>query len=242
MRGFILILVLCLAACGPTTTGMTPDQQSVEMARVALRGGSPQTALQILSDAAAKGPAVPSIAALVVQGDALTQLGRYDEAELAYTSALHRDGRAPGALIGMGRLRLSSDPAAAETYFLSAVKADPRNTTGWSDLGVARDLQGHHEGAQEAYRQALGIDPEMSAAMVNLALSLAMTGKAEEGVRMLRPLASAPTSSPKVRHDLAAALAMAGRTDEASQILKADLSPEDVRKALDAYAAAKASH
>ena len=239
MRGLILFVVLCLAACGPTTTGMTPDRQSVDMARAALRGGSPQTALQILSESASKGPA-PSTAALVVQGDALTQLGRYDEAELAYTSALRRDDKSPGALIGMGRLRLSSDPAAAETYFLNSVKADPRNTTGWNDLGVARDLLGHHEGAQEAYRQALGINPDLSAAVVNMALSLAMTGKADEGVRMLRPLASASSSSPKVRHDLAAALAMAGRTDEASQILKADLSPEDVRKALDAYVAAKA--
>jgi Flp pilus assembly protein TadD len=238
MRGIILFLVLALAACGPTTTGIPPDQQSLDMARAAMRGGSPQTALQILSDAAGRG--VPqSVQALVLQGDALTQLGRPEEAEIAYNAAVHRDRKWPGALIGLGRLKLATDPAMAETYFLAAVQSDPRNTTGWNDLGVARDLQGHHDGAQQAYRQALGIDPQLSAAVVNLALSLAMNGKGEEGVRMLRPLASGPTSSPKIRHDLAAALTMAGRRDEAAQILNADLSPDDVRKALDAYVAAK---
>lgn len=237
MRASILFLVLGLAACGPTTTGLTMDQQSVDMARAALRGGSPQTALQILSDASGRGLGL-STAGRVLQGDALTELGRSDEARLAYTSALKSDKRSPGALIGLGRLKLTTDPALAESYFLTAVQSDPRSVKAWNDLGVARDLLGHHEGAQQAYRQALGVDPQDSAAVVNLALSLAMSGRGEEGVRMLRPLASGPTASPRIRHDLAAALTMAGKRDEAAQILNADLSPADVRKALDAYVAA----
>ena len=48
-----------------------------------------------------------------------------------------------------------------------------------NDLGIARDLQGRHTDAQMAYRQALGISPEMSAAQVNLALSLAMGGQSQ---------------------------------------------------------------
>ena len=202
-----------------------------------MKGGSPQTALQILADASSHG--TPSVEALVLEGDALTSLERYDQAQLAYNQALRRDGRSAGALIGLGRLKLSSDPAQAETYFLGATRADPRNTTAWNDLGVARDLQSRHEDAQDAYRQALGINPELSSAVVNMALSLAMTGRGEEGVRMLRPLADGPNASPKIRHDLAAALTMAGRRAEAQQILSADLSPDDVRQALDAYAAAR---
>lgn len=211
------------------------------MARAALRGGAPQTALQILSDASSRG-AQPSVDAMTVQGDALTALGRFDEAQIAYESALKRDPKSVGGLIGMGRLKLGSDPAMAETYFLGAVHADPRSTIGWNDLGIARDLQGHHDGAQQAYRQALGIDPQLSSAVVNLSLSLAMSGHGEEGVRMLRPLALSPNASQKIRHDLAAALAMAGRREEAAKILSADLSPEDVQRALDDYVAAKTGH
>lgn len=205
------------------------------MARAALRGGSPDTALQILANSSG---GASSSAALILQGDALTALGRYEEAQIAYQSVLSRDPRSVGAQIGLGRLRLATDPASAEVLFLGALKSDPRNTTALNDLGVSRDLQNNHEGAQEAYRQALGIDPQMSAALVNLALSMAMTGKGNEAVRMLRPIAGAPDASPKMRHDLAAALTMAGRRDEAEQILKADLSPEDVRVALDAYVSA----
>ena len=46
-----------------------------------------------------------------------------------------------------------------------------------NDLGIARDLQGRHTDAQTAYRSALGVDPDMRAAQVNLALSLAMSGQ-----------------------------------------------------------------
>lgn len=104
---------------------------------------------------------------------------------------------------------------------------------------MARDLEGNHTGAQEAYRHALGIDPQLTAAQVNLALSMAMTGNAADAVQMLRPMASNPGASPKLRHDLAAALAMAGKRDEAAHILSTDLSPDEVRQALDAYAAAR---
>lgn len=237
MRGLCLLLLLALAACGSSGSGIGSDRQTIDMARAAMKGGAPQTALRILSDAAAHG--TPSVEALVLQGDALTSLERYDQAAIAYSQALQRDPRSAGALVGMGRLKLSSDPAQAETYFLGATQVDPRNTTAWNDMGVARDLQGHHVGAQEAYRQALGIDPELSSAVVNMALSLAMTGRGEEGVRMLRPLADSPNATPKIRHDLAAALTMAGHRAEAEHILSADLSPSDVRQALDAYSTAR---
>lgn len=234
MRGVVILLVLGLAACGPNAVSLSPDQRTVDMARAAMKGGAPQTALQILSSNNAN-----SDGALVLRGDALTALGRYEEARIAYDAVLRRSPRSVGAQIGMGRLNLTTAPAAAEVMFLNAAQLDPRNTTALNDLGVARDLQGHHAAAQQAYRQALGIDPQLSSAMVNLALSMAMTGKGDEAVRMLRPIASSPDASPKMRHDLAAALSMAGRPEEAAQILNADLSPEDVRQAINAYVSAR---
>jgi Flp pilus assembly protein TadD len=202
-----------------------------------LRGGSPQIALQIVSGILTSHP--DDETALVVQGDALTTLGQYDQAELSYSRALLHSPDSVGAKTGLGRLKLTSDPAAAEKLFLDVLSHDPRNTTALNDLGVARDLQGNHVGAQAAYRQALGIDAQLSAAQVNLALSMAMTGNAADAVRMLRPMASNPGASPKLRSDLAAALTMAGQRDEAAHILSADLSPEEVRQALDAYATAR---
>jgi len=237
MRGRILVVLVLLAACGRTATDISAQQPGVDLAQAALRGGSPETALQIAGHVLATSPG--NEAALVVQGDALTDLGRMDEARISYTNALHSNPLSVGAEIGLGRLSLSSDPAKAEGLFLEALNHDPRNTTAFNDLGVARDLLGNHAGAQMAYRQALGVNPQDTAAEVNLALSMAMAGSANDAVQMLRPLAAAPGASVKMRHDLAAALTMAGDREEAARILSADLSPEQVQQALNAYAAAR---
>lgn len=239
MRAGPLIILLLLVACGRTATDMSSLQPGVDVAQAALRGGSPETALQIAGHVLASDPGNES--ALVVQGDALTELGRLDEAHASYVAALQRNPESVAAEIGLGRLSLSSDPAKAEALFLEASHHDPRSFTALNDLGVARDLQGRHVAAQEAYRQALGLNPQDSAAEVNLALSMAMSGQAEQAVGMLRPLATSPGASRKLQHDLAAALTMAGDRDEASRILSADLTPEQVRQALDAYAAARSN-
>ena len=238
MRVAVFVVVLSLAACGSSVSDLSRNQPNVDVARAALRGGSPQAALGIVSGVIARDPS--NAGALIVQGDALTAEGRYDEARLSYDAVLRRDRSSVGAELGLARLQLSSNPAAAEALFLRILRQDPRNTIALNDLGVARDLQNRHQEAQVAYRQALGIDPRDSAAQVNLALSLAMTGNAEDGVRLLQPLADNPGASPQLRHDLAAALAMAGRRDEAARILSADLSPDEVRQAVDAYVSARA--
>lgn len=237
MRRAILVTVLWLTACGTNSPHLAQEQPNVEVARAALRGGSPQVALQILSNTLSRAP--DNGPALLVQGDALTAMGQYEQAELTYDKILRREPDSVGANIGVGRIRLASDPAAAEVIFLKVLHRDPHNTTALSDMGVARDLLGRHKEAQAAYQEALAMDPQFFAAQVNLALSLAMTGRSDDAIRMLRPLASTASASPKLRHDLAAALAMAGNRDEASRILSADLSPDEVRQALNAYASAK---
>jgi len=236
MRGRALVLLVLLAACGRTATDISSLQPGVDVAQAALRGGSPQTALQVAGHVLETDPG--NEAALVVQGDALTELGRVNEARISYTKALNRNPLSAGAEIGLGRLDLASDPAGSQRRFLDVLNHDPRNVTALNDLGVARDLMGDHAGAQSAYRKALGINPQDNAAEVNLALSMAMSGSAQDAVQMLRPLAAAPGASQKVRHDLAAALTMAGNRAEAAQILSADLSPAQVQQALNAYAAA----
>ena len=230
MRASLVGLLCGLAACQPVPG---PGAPSLGVARAALKGDSPQIALQIAGGVLATQPANP--AAMVVQGDALTMLRQYDQARQSYEDALRVDPSSTDARIGVARLDLSSNPAAAETSFLEVLQRDPRNTTALNNLGVARDLVGDHVGAQQAYRQALGVDPRLISAQVNMALSMAMTGQGDEAVRMLRPLASSPSAAPKLRDNLAAALAMAGRQDEAAQILGTSLTQDDVRQALEAY-------
>ncbi len=236
MRIAIIILASLLSACASQdASSFSSGQPGLNVAQAALSGGSPGLALNVANGILAKDPR--NVPALLSQGDALTVLGRPDEAAESYTKALALDPGSVGAGIGLGRLRLRSDPAAAQLAFLNVLQREPRNATALNNLGIAYDLQGDHAGAQSAYRRALAADPAMRAAEVNLALSMALSGQAAEAVQLLRPLAADPDASRRLRHDLAAASAMAGDRQAAARILSTDLTPDQVQRALQAYGA-----
>ena len=225
-----------LAGCanqGPSS--FSDAQPGLNVARAALSGGSPDLALNISHSILVNDPR--NVPALLNQGDALSVLGRLEEAETSYAQALMVEPGSVSAQIGLGRVRLRSDPAQAQLLFLSVLQREPRNKAALNNLGIAYDLQGEHASAQGAYRRALGVDPTMRAAEVNLALSMALSGQAPDAVRLLQPLASDPDAPRRLRHDLAVALAIAGDKQAASRILSADMTPEQVERALLAYGA-----
>jgi Flp pilus assembly protein TadD len=237
IRGIALALLVLLAACARGANGVGSGPPGIDVADAALKGGSPEIAAQIAGNILATNPGNED--ALLTKGEALTQLGQTGEAAATFSAALAVNPNSVGANIGLGRLRLSTDPSSAERLFLQALSREPRNDVALNDLGIARDLQGRHTDAQMAYRQALGISPEMSAAQVNLALSLAMGGQSHDAVLLLRPLAERPGASQQTRHDLAAVLTMNGDRAAAAEILSKDLPPEQVQEALSAFASAR---
>ena len=74
-------------------------------------------------------------------------------------------------------LLVQFDPSAAEAAFTAVIAQEPNNIAALSNLGIARDLQGHHAEAQDAYRRALVAAPETADVKVNLDLSLALSGQ-----------------------------------------------------------------
>ncbi|MBV9783516.1 MAG: tetratricopeptide repeat protein [Acidisphaera sp.] len=240
----ILILVsaaLVLTACANHNTisyrsdpPLAPGKPGLRVADAAMEGGAPAVALSVTDGVLATDPR--NVAALDRKGNALYELNRPAEAAESYQRALTI---APGnvdALIGLGRIRLSTDPAAAEALLRRAAARQPRNAAAQNDLGIACDLQGRHKDAQLAYRRALAASPSEVAPQVNLGLSLALGGDAQRGVAMLQPLA-AGNPTPRVRDDLAAALAMAGDSDQAERLLRPELSDEQVREAMMGFVA-----
>lgn len=236
MRPLAVILALLLCACSsreaPSVGNGAPG---LNVARAALSAGSADLALNISNGVLAREPR--SVPALLSQGDALTVLVRLEEAEASFAKAQALDPESVGAAIGLGRLRLRSDPAQAQSLFLQVLSREPRNGTVLNNLGIAYDLQGEHTSAQGTYRRALSVDPMMRAAEVNLALSIALSGRPAEAVQLLRPLATDPDASPRLRHDLAVVLAMAGDKQGATRILSADMTPDQIERALLAYGA-----
>jgi Flp pilus assembly protein TadD len=229
----LLILAGCVGHAPPPLLGTgTP---SVGFARTALSDGAPEVALNVATAILKTSPGNED--ALLVQGDALAQLGRGPEAAEVFRRVIARDPRSTAACLGLGRLLLATDPAGAEAMFQQAIAQQANDAAALNDLGIARDLQAHHAEAQIAYRQALAVAPDMSAATANLALSLSLSGHAAEGEQLLRPLAASPQTLPRLRYDLAAVATMAGDRQEAASVLKDDLPSSKLQDALDGFAA-----
>jgi Flp pilus assembly protein TadD len=227
-----VVILLAMNSCGSSTTsdlGTRPPGLSV--AEAALQGGSAEIALQV-SNGILRG-APNNIAALAVKGDALSLLGAHDQAETIFNALMKMDPNSVRANIGLGRIRLGKDPAAAESLFQTVLRHEPKNLTALNNIGIARDLLGRHADAQTAYRVALAANPDLDAARVNMALSMAMSGQAPAAVQLLRQRATEPGAPEKIRHDYAMVLAMAGNRAEAERILSQKLNQDEVRQALD---------
>lgn len=186
-----------LAACaGGQPTSQVPN---LTVARAALDSGSAEIALNIATARLASRP--NDLSALVVQGDAYTQLGNTPLAEADYTRALSVDPGSLDAKMGLGRLYLATNPAQAEMLLLEVVEGRQRDAVALNDLGIAQDMQGKHAAAQKSYARALGVAPNMQAPMTNLALSLALSGDAGKARRLLAPLARQQDAPARVKTD-----------------------------------------
>jgi Flp pilus assembly protein TadD len=236
IRTFPLVLTLLLAACGSHSADQARKEDDA-VAQAALNAGTPAAALELADATLKKHPDDED--ALIHRGLAMTELGRLDDARQTLRKAVTLQPRNEQALLALGRVQLPVDPADAEAHFESALKQDSVNAAALNDLGIARDLQGHHVDAEAAYHAAIAAQPNMTAPRVNLALCLAIQGKGDDAIRLVQPLAAAPEATPKVKQDYAAVLAMAGKREEAQNVLSANLPADEVARALDALTLAR---
>jgi Flp pilus assembly protein TadD len=234
--GLMLPLAVAVSACADRSAlDASPGQLSLHVADAALAAGAPDLALNVTGSILAPHPR--DLGALAIEGDAHYVKGEFEPAEQTYRAILAIDPGSARGEIGLGRILLQTDPIAAEAAFLHALQREPSNVTALSNLGVARDMQERHAEAQIAYRQALDIAPDNTATLASLGLSLALSGDAGAGVRILRPLASDPAAPARLRDDLAVALTLAGDTSGAERALGSDLSQPETATAIAGYRA-----
>lgn len=224
--------MLGLAGCDPSTnpTPQAVGPGTLNVADAAIAGGDAALALSITQSVLAADP--NNTDALVHEGDAYYALGRCPAATAAYQLALKGSSQSGPAETGLGRCLLKTDPRSAVLAFQQAVRLDPGDAAAYNDLGIAYDLEDQFTAAADAYRHALIANPEMTAAEVNLGLSLALAGNGAEALQFLGPLASGPGATPKIREDYAAALVADEQNDEARAVLAIDLPPDKVNAAL----------
>jgi serine/threonine-protein kinase len=99
--------------------------------------------------------------------------------------------RSPGNIWGLDKLGnlelLMGDPARAERLYLNMIRRQPQRSH-YTNLGLARALQGRNAEAVEAYRKALQLAPGHVTVMINLADAELALGHEKEAASLYRRL------------------------------------------------------
>ncbi len=227
----LLLGTAALAGCQRLPAAeVQANAPSIQAARAALNEGEAGTALAIARGVLASQPT--NVAALVQAGDAQVVLGDRLAAEASYRKAVALSPRDVRARLGLGKLAVRDDLHAAEAIFRNVLASSPHEPLALNDLGYVLDLQERHAEAQASYRAAMLADPGRTSTRVNLALSLALSGKPDQAELMMRDIAASGAASPRVRADFALAQVMAGHDREAAGTLGGDLTPTETQAAI----------
>jgi Flp pilus assembly protein TadD len=119
--------------------------------------------------------------ALFFQGVALAATGRFVEAETAYRRALALDAADFKAWNNLAGVLFDSldKPVDAIRCMERAMKLEPQNKLGWSNLASMVGRLGRHEKALEFAGRALALDPKMVEALLHKAAAAKALGKME---------------------------------------------------------------
>lgn len=119
--------------------------------------------------------------AFYYEGVALASVGRYVEAETAYSRALALDDRDFKTWNNLAALLFEGLKQRAEgaRCLARAMEIDPGNQRGWANLASMHGQLGRHREALECAERALALDPEMVEAQLHRARAAQALGKPE---------------------------------------------------------------
>lgn len=201
---------------------------ALKLARAAREAGDNTSAVNLYKSALAVSPKDDRIR--VELGEAQLATGAVDDAIATLTAVKAKSPGYLGALLGLERAQLMlRDPAKALAYANKAVALAPNDKRVQVGHGVALDMLGRHKEAQPCYRAAIAIDPQDVAARSDLALSLAFTGDFDEAIRLLTPIARAPSATPRLRQNLALVYGLKGNDAAARALGETDLTSQQAQ-------------
>lgn len=230
-----ILLVLALAACqDPTTNAVnrSVDTSLLQAATQAEQSGGWLAAVATYRSLYERRPDDAAAAAGLVR--ALRNSGQLAEAlRIANEAApkFPQDARVQGEL-GKALLASRDVPGALKTL-QAASGLENADWTIHSAIGVAHDLAGQHDSAQQAYARALAMSPDNPTVQNNLALSLALSGNIDGAIAKLEPQGFARTT-PQMRQSLALLYALKGDLARTESLVRKDL-PEKLANENIAY-------
>lgn len=247
-RPLMLTVFLALSACsvfsgkdtlgtrasGATPGNAAPEQSADTMLKVAdetRAGGDLGNAVGLYRRAHELSPRDP--VPLARAGDTLAQLQAYSEAGEAYQAALELDHDNPDLHRGFANVLLAlGKPQLALAHLEIAVSKNSGDSRTYNALGVAHDLAGRHDLAQEDYRKGIALAPDQLSLRNNLGLSQALSGDFNGGIATLSDLVARPGATPRNRQNLALVYGLAGDDTHAALVARSDLDESAVRNNL----------
>jgi Flp pilus assembly protein TadD len=191
-------------------------QAKIELAEALVLNGTPEAALQMISQMVEQGIRHPDL--YVLQGRALADMGLDHEAEVALSIAARRS---PGNADAHNRLGIlyfdQSRTAEAVKRFKAAARKAPTNAEVHNNYGFALMASGQTEEAVVVLRKALMLDGSQQRTRNNLGFALAVTGKDKAAWKVFK----AGTDEASARYNLALAQEMRG--DKAAAISNYEL-------------------
>lgn len=218
-----VLAAVLLAACTtaspdgtrPSVAG-TGDEESLALVRLGDRslalGDTPSAVSFYLRAAEVDGQ---TLAPLLRAGEVASANGDHAAAIAAYRAAVQRDRRSAAARVGLATALLR---AGASEDAEAVLRAEPEVRGSEAErrrarrlLGVALDQQGQHDKAITVYEQALAEFQDDLDLRSNLALSLCLAGRCEEGVSQSATVAADPRARAPHLANHVLVLALAGR-------------------------------
>ncbi len=122
------------------------------------------------------------------QAVAALQEGRLADAEILLLEITSDQPELAGPWINLGRVYAATgQPEEARLAFLEAVRANPRNSTAYNELGVLSRRYGDFAGAEEHYQRCIEVAPEFKDAYLNLGILYELyLGRLPEALELYR--------------------------------------------------------
>lgn len=147
-------------------------------------------------------------------GEAYLGLGRLDDARGQFETVDVDDNAAyrARALQGLGIVLLrQGEGGEARRYLDQALKSDAGLWRSWNALGRLRDSEKDHEGARQAYRKAIALNPKAAFLHNNLGFSLLASGEPAYAEEQLHRALALDPGLDIAATNLRLALALQGR-------------------------------
>ena len=206
------------AAIDPTPSWATKSgrvEAKIELAEALVLNGTPEAALQMISQMVEAGVSHPDL--FVLQGRALTDMGLIEEAEIALSMATRRAPSHSEAQNRLGILYMDQQRTdEAIKRFRIAARSASKDADVHNNYGFALMAAGRHDEAVDVLRTALMLDGSQDRTRNNLGFALAVTGKDKAAWRVLRSSANEGNA----RYNLALAQEMRGDIEAAIKSYK----------------------